>query len=144
MWFWSASFLLLEPWSFYYTAYIIFSILGVTISNFFFIFHILDISVRVRLLRYVLQSVSQNLKQLGATFFLGMLVVYLYTGTQKTIYLKAKVEILFKKVKLYFFFFSFLIFIFIFFFHSLFFLFLFFYFYSYFIFSDALFVLSRI
>eukprot|EP00743_Colponemidia_sp_Colp-15_P004333 GILK01004673.1.p1 GENE.GILK01004673.1~~GILK01004673.1.p1 ORF type:complete len:644 (+),score=134.95 GILK01004673.1:264-1934(+) len=72
-------FILTDPWIPYHLAYVVFAVLGVIFSPFFFVFHLADVIFRVTLLRYVLKSVTNNWTQIGATAFLGVLVLYVYS-----------------------------------------------------------------
>eukprot|EP00753_Platysulcus_tardus_P011780 PLAT3313.22.p1 GENE.PLAT3313.22~~PLAT3313.22.p1 ORF type:complete len:455 (+),score=258.94 PLAT3313.22:61-1425(+) len=83
---WQLWALFTEPWSLYYIIYLLFSVLGVAASPWFFTIHTMDIAVRSRLLTYVLKSVTQNIGQLGATMVLGFVVTYLYTVVSFTYY----------------------------------------------------------
>jgi len=75
---WVPIFLFLDPMTFYYSAYLAFSFCGVVYSPYFFAFHVLDIAVRVPVLNYVVQAVSNNLVQVSATLLLGVILVYIF------------------------------------------------------------------
>jgi len=75
---WTLFFLIGDFLTFYYIMYLIFSILGNTVSLSFFCFHVLDIAVRIKLLNYVVKSVTVNIGQVLATLLLGLLLVYIY------------------------------------------------------------------
>lgn len=51
----------------------------------FFSFHVLDLATRIRLLQYVMQSVTVNGGQVLATLLLGVLLCYIFAvvGTPK-------------------------------------------------------------
>jgi hypothetical protein len=75
---WKIWFLVTDPLTFYYIVYVILSIMGIAVSPAWFAFHVLDATVRVKLLNYVLRSVTVNYDQVLGTLFLGLLLVYLY------------------------------------------------------------------
>lgn len=77
-WLWSASFLLCDFWFLYYLSFLAFSICGALVSIKFFAFHVLDLATRIRLLNYVMQSVTANIGQVLATLVLGILLCYIY------------------------------------------------------------------
>ena len=63
----------------YYTIYIIFSLLAVTVSPFYNAFHLLDVVVHSRTLSFVVTAASLRVDQIAATVFLGVVTVYLFT-----------------------------------------------------------------
>eukprot|EP00743_Colponemidia_sp_Colp-15_P008508 GILK01009255.1.p1 GENE.GILK01009255.1~~GILK01009255.1.p1 ORF type:complete len:1334 (-),score=217.51 GILK01009255.1:107-3976(-) len=71
--------LLSRSWALYYVLYLLFSLLGLLVSPFFFAFHLIDVVPRVKLLRYVITAVTQNAGQLASTAFLWVLVMWFYT-----------------------------------------------------------------
>jgi len=75
---WALFFLLRDLWFSYYIIFLICSILGLVKNPAFFAFHILDIVGRVRLLGYVMKSVSENIGQVFATLLLGIMLCYIY------------------------------------------------------------------
>jgi hypothetical protein len=52
---WSLIFFVSDSWTFYYVLYLTFSVLGNFMDPHFFAFHVLDLAVRIKLLRYVMQ-----------------------------------------------------------------------------------------
>jgi hypothetical protein len=62
---WVALFLGLDFYTFYYTLFLVFSVLGNFLSVIFFAFHVLDIAARIKLLGYVLKAVTMNINQVS-------------------------------------------------------------------------------
>lgn len=77
-WVWLCCFLLADFWFIYYLCYLAFSLLGLLVSVKFFAFHVLDLATRIRLLNYVMQSVTVNGGQVLATLLLGVLLCYIF------------------------------------------------------------------
>ena len=75
---WNVGFVLADPYTFYYSLFFVFSVLGLTHNIAFFAFHVLDIAVRIKLLSYVLRAVTMNAGQVVATLIFGMVITYLY------------------------------------------------------------------
>jgi hypothetical protein len=75
---WKVWFLVTDLLTFYYIIYVVLSIMGIFVNPAWFAFHVLDVTVRVKLLNYVLRSVTVNYDQVLGTLFLGLLLVYLY------------------------------------------------------------------
>ena len=63
---------------FYYTFYVVFTLLGVLAHPFFYCVQLLDIVPRSKLLQKVLQAVQKNLKAIALTFLLLAVCVYIY------------------------------------------------------------------
>lgn len=77
-WLWGVGFVLVDPYTFYYLLFVVFSALGLARNIAFFAFHVLDIAVRIKLLSYVLRAVTMNAGQVVATLAFGMVITYLY------------------------------------------------------------------
>jgi len=74
--------------------YLVLSLLGSTrvVGPLIFAFHICDIALRARVLRYVLQSVYKNGLQVISTLLLGFIVIYLYTAVGYSFFKTATVS----------------------------------------------------
>eukprot|EP00051_Salpingoeca_urceolata_P023861 m.411246 g.411246 ORF g.411246 m.411246 type:complete len:2678 (-) comp20163_c1_seq6:250-8283(-) len=63
----------------YLIFYIVFSIMGLSLSLKWFAFHLFDIVFRVQVMGLVMQAVQQNLMKLMATFVLAFLLLYAFS-----------------------------------------------------------------
>ena len=68
-----------EPSLLYMLFYIVCSIIGYLISPIIYSFHLFDILNRSPMLKSVLLSVTTNFSQLALTFFLGLIIIYIYS-----------------------------------------------------------------
>ena len=59
--------------------YIVISIIGTTISEIAYCFHLLDIIGRSPTLKNVIKAVTTNIRQLALTTTLAIIVIYLYS-----------------------------------------------------------------
>jgi hypothetical protein len=75
---WTLFFVLYDTKTLYYIASAACSALGCWVNAAFFSFHVLDITVRIQLLGYVLKSVFQNGSQVVVTFVLGAALTWIY------------------------------------------------------------------
>jgi hypothetical protein len=82
----NAIFFLTEPTVLYYSVYVVFTYLGQFVSHLFFAFHLLDLVHRVETLRAVVRSVTYNGRQLLMTVVLVVVVVYLYSIVEFTLF----------------------------------------------------------
>jgi hypothetical protein len=64
----------------FYIIYLIFSLQGAFQSPVFYSFHLLDVTKRVRTLKTVMRSVTENLDQLMYTGLLGIILLYIYAS----------------------------------------------------------------
>lgn len=81
-WIQNVSTLLSDPYTLYYSTYVVLSILGILqLPNapYFFAFHLLDIVARSEMLKYVIKSITLNGKALILTAFLAFVVIYIYS-----------------------------------------------------------------
>lgn len=76
---WSAYFVLRDPLAFYHILFVLLSAIGLEF-HFFYAFHMLDLALRIRVLRYVIQSVTANIGQVLASLIMAFLIIYIYTG----------------------------------------------------------------
>jgi hypothetical protein len=70
-----------NPVIIYYTLFLIWDVLAITKSYFFFSFHLVDIILHVRTLKYVLTALTARPFQMGATMFFGVVIIYLFAIT---------------------------------------------------------------
>jgi hypothetical protein len=75
---WATFFMALDVQTLYYFAAVVFSALGCWVNIAFFCFHVLDITLRIQLLGYVLKSVFMNGSQVVVTFVLGAVLTWIY------------------------------------------------------------------
>lgn len=68
-----------QPVVLYYTAYVVFALLGNLLSPFFFAFHLMDLVHRQETLRAVIRAVTHNGKQLLTTVLLVAVIVFLFS-----------------------------------------------------------------
>jgi len=72
-------FYLSEPSLLYMAFYIVCSIIGFFVNPIIYSFHLLDIMDRFPMLKSVILSITTNANQLALTFFLGLIIMYIYT-----------------------------------------------------------------
>ena len=72
-------FYLSEPSLLYMAFYIVCSIIGFYVNPIIYSFHLLDIMNRFPELKSVILSITTNANQLGLTFFLGLIIMYIYS-----------------------------------------------------------------
>jgi len=75
----SIIFLLSDPSLLYICFYIVVSIIGLFYSPIIYSFHLLDIVNRFPMLQNVIVSVTGNFMQLSLTFFLMLILLYIFT-----------------------------------------------------------------
>jgi hypothetical protein len=76
---WSVAYGLSDSTIQYYMAYIAFTFLGNFVSDLFFAYHLFDLVYRYESLRNVLRAVTHNGVQLTMTFFLGLILIYVFS-----------------------------------------------------------------
>jgi hypothetical protein len=71
-------YLIREPLTIYYITYTLLSFAGCFWHPFCFAFHLTEVLLHVRLVRYVFNAVKNNIGQVSVTLALGMLLIYLF------------------------------------------------------------------
>ena len=72
--------LLTSDWSVIYIyLYLMFSLAGLLISPFFFVFHLFDIIPRSRILHHVIMAITKPARPLAMTCILGIIIIYTFT-----------------------------------------------------------------
>eukprot|EP00479_Gromia_sphaerica_P015422 TRINITY_DN9787_c0_g1_i1.p1 TRINITY_DN9787_c0_g1~~TRINITY_DN9787_c0_g1_i1.p1 ORF type:complete len:176 (-),score=26.71 TRINITY_DN9787_c0_g1_i1:13-540(-) len=70
---------LLQPIVVYYILYVFFSLLGLTVSPFFYAFHLIDIAVHIETLQYVIKAATMRKGHVAASIVFGFILIYIST-----------------------------------------------------------------
>jgi inositol 1,4,5-triphosphate receptor type 1/inositol 1,4,5-triphosphate receptor type 3 len=72
-------YLVLDIKVFYALAYMAFALLGITVHNFFFAFHLIEFIISQPILQYVFRAIVDPIAQLAYTFLFFFILIYFYS-----------------------------------------------------------------
>ena len=75
---WAFGFLIRDPLTIYNIVFVLMSVLGMTQSLAYFVFHLIDIIYRIKQMSYVISAVFRNYDQLISTLMLAGIIIWVY------------------------------------------------------------------